>query len=382
MKKAYEILKKYGKLLAEQEYPEGSISCVVLKTDTGIWSTAENTDLSDINPEDIQKSPYTFIPDGKNAMIISRTPYCSLVIAMKESLRPSLDDMAQIIGPACAVHRKIPKKMAGCAGVFVIPENQKGFTVTTGRTLYEAVTALNVLEKSAQIRVLSENIGGPKYLNPLEAFLMRKVYLKKYSKKENEAKTNEESGLDAKSAAAPDIPESELEKRTLLVEYGKRLVKTGLVQGTWGNLSVRLDDTYMLVTPSGLDYNRLTPHDIVKVNIDTLEYEGDLKPTSEKGLHAEIYKRRADTGSVIHTHSKFACVFAAAEKELDSEVKIAGYGLPGSRKLTENTADALGDSYGVIMSHHGMTVCGSDIKEAFSNCLLLEETAEKNSKGA
>ncbi|MBQ2747398.1 MAG: class II aldolase/adducin family protein, partial [Firmicutes bacterium] len=70
----------------------------------------------------------------------------------------------------------------------------------------------------------------------------------------------------------------------MLVDYGKKLVQTGLVQGTWGNLSVRLDDTYMIVTPSGLDYLRLTPADMVKVNIETLEYEGDLKPTSEKGL--------------------------------------------------------------------------------------------------
>ncbi|MCR5134736.1 MAG: class II aldolase/adducin family protein, partial [Clostridiales bacterium] len=51
----------------------------------------------------------------------------------------------------------------------------------------------------------------------------------------------------------------EWSKRCLLVEYGKKLLETGLVQGTWGNLSIRLDDEYMLVTPSGLDYNRLTP---------------------------------------------------------------------------------------------------------------------------
>ena len=86
-------------------------------------------------------------------------------------------------------------------------------------------------------------------------------------------------------------------------------METGLVQGTWGNLSIRLDDKYMLVTPSGLDYTRLTPADMVKVNISTLAYEGSLKPTSEKGLHAEVYKQRPDAGAVIHTHSKYCCVF-------------------------------------------------------------------------
>ena len=90
----------------------------------------------------------------------------------------------------------------------------------------------------------------------------------------------------------------EWELREKLCEYGKKLVKTGLVQGTWGNLSIKLDDTYMLVTPSGLDYTRLTPADMVKVNISTLEYEGSLKPTSEKGLHAEVYKQRPDAREI------------------------------------------------------------------------------------
>ena len=59
--------------------------------------------------------------------------------------------------------------------------------------------------------------------------------------------------------------------REALVCYGVKLVEEGLVQGTWGNISVRLDDRHMLVTPSGLDYLRLTPADMVKVNIETLE---------------------------------------------------------------------------------------------------------------
>ena len=175
--------------------------------------------------------------------------------------------------------------------------------------------------------------------------------------------------------------------REMLVDYGKKLVQTGLVQGTWGNLSVRLDDTYMIVTPSGLDYLRLTPADMVKVNIETLEYEGDLKPTSEKGLHAEVYKMRPDIGSVIHTHSKFCSVFAAAEKDMPitlegakevfgEKVKLAGYALPGTKKLMKNTSLALGDNFGAIMSHHGMLATGSDIETAFSNCGLLEENGK------
>ena len=103
----------------------------------------------------------------------------------------------------------------------------------------------------------------------------------------------------------------ELELREKLVAYGNKLVDEGLVQGTWGNLSIRLDENYMLVTPSGLDYRRLTAADMVKVNLQTLEYEGSLKPTSEKGIHAGIYLRRPDIHAVIHTHSKYCSIFIA-----------------------------------------------------------------------
>lgn len=175
---------------------------------------------------------------------------------------------------------------------------------------------------------------------------------------------------------------NELELRELLATYGKKLVEVGLVQGTWGNLSIRISDEYMLVTPSGLDYNRLTAEDMVKVNIKTLEYEGNLKPTSEKGLHAGIYAMRPEIGSVIHTHSKYASVFAAARcdvvvrgeasKVFGNRVKLAGYGLPGTKTLKRNTVKAFGDNYGCIMANHGMVCGGESIEAAFDNCMILE----------
>jgi L-fuculose-phosphate aldolase len=133
---------------------------------------------------------------------------------------------------------------------------------------------------------------------------------------------------------------------------------------------------------------RLTPDDMVKVEINSLKYEGKLKPTSEKGLHASIYKNRADIGAVVHTHSKYCSVFAAAKQAMPitdeslqeifgTEVPLAEYGLPGSGKLADNTAKALGDNMGCIMSHHGMVACGEDIEDAFDNCAKLEEYAGK-----
>lgn len=179
----------------------------------------------------------------------------------------------------------------------------------------------------------------------------------------------------------------ELELREKLVAYGNKLVETGLVQGTWGNLSIRLDDQYMLVTPSGLDYSRLTPADMVKVNLQTLKHEGSLKPTSEKSLHAEIYLRRPDINGVIHTHSTYCSVFAAAHKPLPvedpemqdlfgNEIPLAKYGSPGSKKLMQNTVDAFGGGFGCIMTAHGMICGGETIEKAFDYCCKMERCAE------
>ena len=94
-----------------------------------------------------------------------------------------------------------------------------------------------------------------------------------------------------------------------------------------------------------------------------------------------------EIGAVIHTHAKYCCVFAAANQDMPIEdregqkifgtsVKLAGYGLPGSKALMKHTADALGDNFGCIMANHGMLACGSDLETAFNNCQMLEQCAE------
>ena len=144
----------------------------------------------------------------------------------------------------------------------------------------------------------------------------------------------------------------------------------------------------MLCTPSGIDYERLTPEDIVKVNYHTMEFEGDIKPTSEKGLHAGIYKRRPEAGAVIHTHSKYCSIFAACHMPLQIEnlesierigeiINIADYGFPGTNKITRNSLKALGKKApGCIMSNHGMLCMGTDIQDCFEVCGLIEKEAK------
>ena len=264
-------------------------------------------------------------------------------------MRAFLDDTAQIIGPFFKFHQEVK-----------------------GRSEREKQIARFVLDKAELIYEKGKKIGGVRYLNPIEAFLQHLVYLAKYSK-------GEEGSKKANGGSA-EFPPEELELRQSIVDFGNRLVSEGLVQGTWGNLSARLNDWEILVTPSGIDYARLTPQDIMKVDVNTLEFvpNGDLHPTSEKSLHAAIYRNRADVQGIVHTHASYCCVYAACEKDLGSEAKCAKYAFSGSKKLAANTAAALGSNIGAIMAHHGMVACGASLEEAFSNAKYLEETAKNN----
>ena len=181
------------------------------------------------------------------------------------------------------------------------------------------------------------------------------------------------------------------EARELVVLAGKQLIKEGLIARTWGNVSCRAGDTQFLITPSGRAYDTLTADDIVLVNIEDCSYAGDLKPSSEKGIHAEVYKQRPEINFVIHTHQTNASVLSPLKRDIkltDSEsitllggkIICAGYGLPGTKKLKKEVAAALAKSDGkaFLMAYHGALCLGKDYNEAFRVASELEKVCEKH----
>ncbi len=169
-----------------------------------------------------------------------------------------------------------------------------------------------------------------------------------------------------------------LQAKEIVVEAGKQLVSTGLIARTWGNVSCRVSDTQFVITPSGRDYLSLTPDDIVVVNLEDLSYEGDIKPSSEKGLHAQCYILRKECNFVIHTHQANASIVSAigcdvngitgySKEIIGDNIPVAAYGLPGTGKLRKGVVGALNrsDSKAVIMRHHGAVCLGADYDDAF-----------------
>ena len=170
--------------------------------------------------------------------------------------------------------------------------------------------------------------------------------------------------------------------RKAVRDMGLHLLETGLVIGTWGNVSVRVGDK-VVITPSGADYTILAEEDMTVIDLATGDYEG-AKPSSEKGLHLEVYRQRKDINAVIHVHSPHASTLAAARRELPPilddvaqligpNVRVADYALPSTKKIVRKTMRALKGRMAALMENHGAICLGRSLDEALLCCQVLEK---------
>jgi L-fuculose-phosphate aldolase len=141
------------------------------------------------------------------------------------------------------------------------------------------------------------------------------------------------------------------------------------------------------ITPSGRYYDSLSSNDIVIVDFEGKLVEGKLKPSVETMLHIQIYKKRKKVNAIVHSHPIFSSVAAVAGLEipailddqvtcLGGEIKVAEYASSGSQKMVRNVVSALGSRNAVIMANHGALSVGRDIRDALTNCEMLEKTAK------
>lgn len=177
--------------------------------------------------------------------------------------------------------------------------------------------------------------------------------------------------------------------KTTVQDAGKKLISNGLVGGTWGNISCRIDETHMAITPSGMSYETLTPEDIAIVDFssDDITWEGKHKPSAEMKLHIAVYKDRKDIGAVIHSHSLNASTVAVARREVPAilddmvqiigpSIRVADYALPSTKKIVKKTMKALSGRNAALMANHGAVCIGRDMEEAFTCTFVLEKTCK------
>ncbi len=176
-------------------------------------------------------------------------------------------------------------------------------------------------------------------------------------------------------------------EREEIVKYTKQIYKKGFVTAHSGNISLRVGDELILITPSSKSYEKLKSSDIVEINFEGNIIDGHKMPSSEYKLHVEIYKSRKDVNAVIHTHSIFACTMAALnlslpvildeQKEfLGGEISVANYAPSGTDDLAIESVKALADKKAVFLSKHGAVTVGQNINEAFYTSALLEKLCQ------
>ena len=176
------------------------------------------------------------------------------------------------------------------------------------------------------------------------------------------------------------------EERKLLWEVVMELAREGLVAGSNGNASMRLDDDTLLITPTGRSYRAMTPEDLLIIDMDGGPVEGEGVPSSETALHLAIYQARPDAGAVIHTHSAYATIAAVAALDIPplvdevvykvgGSIPVADYAFPSTEELASKVVGALGEVNAVLLRNHGLVGLGRNPWEAFDLCQLVERLA-------
>jgi L-fuculose-phosphate aldolase len=180
-------------------------------------------------------------------------------------------------------------------------------------------------------------------------------------------------------------------ERKAVLDAARRMSEKGFVVGTAGNVSMRLADHggkgLMAITPTSRYYDTIGVDDIAVVDFNGQLVEGEISPSVEIMLHIGVYKARKKVNAVIHSHPVLSSAFAVSGMEippivedqvtyLGGGIKVAEYAISGSEDLVKNALAALGPRNAVLLANHGAVCVGRDMREAFTNCEMLEKTAK------
>jgi len=179
------------------------------------------------------------------------------------------------------------------------------------------------------------------------------------------------------------------QERREVVDAAHAMASSGLVVGSSGNVSRRLDGGLVAVTRHGVAKGNCTLEDVLIVDMEgnLAEEAGDYRPSVETGIHTQILAERADFGAVMHSHALYPSMFAVAQKpipalidefavEIGGEIPVASYAISGTPELAANVLEAFGP-YGraALMANHGLVVGGQDLDHVLALSIAIDRTA-------
>ncbi|NLT56351.1 MAG: L-ribulose-5-phosphate 4-epimerase [Actinomycetales bacterium] len=177
--------------------------------------------------------------------------------------------------------------------------------------------------------------------------------------------------------------------RRTVTDLHAELVRYGLVVWTAGNVSARVPGAdLMVIKPSGVDYQDLSPELMVVCDLDGNRVEGDLAPSSDTAAHAYVYRAMPEVGGVVHTHSPYAtawaargeavpCVLTAMADEFGGEIPLGPFALIGGDDIGRGIVATLSGrrSPAVLMRNHGVFTIGATARDAVKAAVMCEDAA-------
>jgi L-fuculose-phosphate aldolase len=180
---------------------------------------------------------------------------------------------------------------------------------------------------------------------------------------------------------------SERQYRREMVLFGQMLHQRGYVAATDGNLSARLDDNRIVVTPTGMSKSMLRASDMVVVDLEGRRLAGNRNVSSELAMHLLIYRLRPDVKGVVHAHPPTATGFAAAGLPLNQplvcevviglgSIPLAKYGTPGTPELSDALEPLVPQYDAILMSNHGVVAYADTLHHAYMKMETVEHFAQ------
>jgi len=172
-----------------------------------------------------------------------------------------------------------------------------------------------------------------------------------------------------------------------ILEIGKRMYSHGLVVATDGNLSVRISEDRILVTPTGMNKGMLSRSDLVVTNLKGERIGGSREPTSEIKMHIRAYELRDDIQAVVHAHPPYATGFAVAGIALEEcvlpeiivsigSVPLAEYATPATEEMPRSIEEVVKHCDAFLLRNHGVMTVGRDLLEAYHKLEMVEHLAK------
>lgn len=179
---------------------------------------------------------------------------------------------------------------------------------------------------------------------------------------------------------------TDAQAKAAILEVGRKIYQRGLVAANDGNLSVRVGENALWVTPTGVSKGAMTEEMLVKLDLDGNVLEGTRKPSSETKMHLRIYREDPLIRAVVHAHPPIATAFAAAGIPLDrpvlqeavvqlGTVPVAPFALPGSQGVADSVAPYCRQYRALLLEYHGAVTWGDTMEQAHYRLECLEQLA-------